>query len=318
MSAELVPASGLPARMGALPATTARVHAIIPQTLDDAFRLGAMIFASGLAPYSLKSKEAVCAAVMYGMEIGLPPMQAVQSIAVIGGKPAIFGDAAIALVRQSGLLVYIRERVEGEGDARVGICEVGRRNQDGTVEEIAERFSVAQAKAAGLWDKRGRNGEATPWQLYPERMLRFRARGFALRDLFSDVLKGLRTAEEVEDQDRAEARIVPPTPPAQPPAALVPPKPPAPPQVGDSARTSDAVLTPPKPPAPPAIVDDQPAPRDWLADFETDLAAATSGETFDEIAAPYLEQLSERPMAERERARAIYEKAALRWSEIAP
>lgn len=332
MSAELVPHSGLPARMAALPATTSRVQAIIPATLDDAFRLGSMIFASGLAPYSLKSKEAVCAAVMYGMEIGLPPMQAVQSIAVIGGKPAIFGDAAIALVRQSGLLAYIRERVEGEGNARVGICEVGRRNQDGTIEEIVERFSVEQAKAAGLWDKRGRNGEATPWQLYPERMLRFRARGFALRDMFADVLKGLRTVEEVEDMDRAEVPAVP-TPPAPPPAALAPPTPPevvrAPPSPPVAASENSQIPTPPAPPparssrpyadmAQPEPAYEPPAARDWLADFESDLSAATNAEAFDEIAAPYLAELSERPMADRTKAQAIYERHALKWSEIAP
>ena len=30
-------------------------------------------------------------------------------------------------------------------------------------------------------------------------MLKFRARGFVLRDVFGDVLKGLRTVEEVRD-----------------------------------------------------------------------------------------------------------------------
>jgi hypothetical protein len=52
---------------------------------------------------------------------------------------------------------------------------------------------VADAKAAKLWGKSG------PWTDYPRRMLKFRARGFVLRDVFGDVLKGLRTAEEVRD-----------------------------------------------------------------------------------------------------------------------
>lgn len=324
MSAEIVPTS-LPPRMGAMQATGSRIQAIIPQTLDDAYRLGTMIFASGLAPYSLKSKEAVAAAVMYGMEIGLPPMMAVQSIAVIGGKPAIFGDAAIALVRQSGLLAFIRESIEGEGMDRAAVCHVGRRNPDGSVEEITERFTMSHAGTAGLLEKRGRNGEPTPWQLYPERMLRFRARGFALRDLFADVLKGLRTVEEAEDMERLDVRPALPEPPAPPPMPAIPPPPPAPPE---TAQAPEPPPPPPPPPEPPKarstrayaeMAQPEPEPaRDWLADFEADLSAATNAEGFDEIAAPYLEQLGERPMAERQKAQGIYERMALKWSEISP
>jgi hypothetical protein len=284
--------------MGALPVSAApKPHAIIPQTLDDAFRLGSMIYASGLAPYSMKSKEAVCAAVMYGMEIGLPPMQAVQSIAVIGGRPTIYGDAAIALVRQSGLLASFRETIEGEGDERAGVCRVSRFHPSGEIEEIVERFSVAQAKTAGLWDKRGRSGEATPWQLYPDRMLRARARGFALRDLFADVLKGLRIYEEAADIElQAIPDRDPPAPPAPPAAAISPP-------------------TPPAPPAPPPEEEEAAPARDRLADMENDLASATSADAFDELAAPYLEELATWPMAERERAKGLYEEFSAKWGE---
>jgi hypothetical protein len=307
MGAEHIGASGLPARMGALPLSAApRPHAIVPQTLDDAFRLGSMIFASGLAPYSMKSKEAVCAAVMYGMEIGLPPMQAVQSIAVIGGRPTIYGDAAIALVRQSGLLASFRETIEGEGDDRAGVCKVSRLHPSGEVEEIVERFTVAMAKTAGLWDKRGRSGEATPWQLYPDRMLRARARGFALRDLFADVLKGLRIYEEAAD---IELQALPDRePPAPPPAAISPPTPPAPPPAEEAAPPAAA-----GPPAPPP--EDEAPVRDRLADMENDLASATTAEAFDELAAPYLEDMLNWPMAERQRGQGIYETAAEKWGE---
>jgi hypothetical protein len=51
-----------------------------------------------------------------------------------------------------------------------------------------------------LWDKRGRNGAPGPWQQYPDRMLQARARSFALRDVFPDVLLGLSmSAEELGD-----------------------------------------------------------------------------------------------------------------------
>jgi ribosome modulation factor len=213
-----LPATILPPKMGAI--SHNRVKALVPATLEDAFRMGKAIFESGVAPYGLKNPNAVSVVIMAGMEIGLPPMQAMQSIMVVNNKPAIYGDAAIALVRQSGLLHSMTERIEGEGDAMVAVCQVARKGGDGeAVEVVEERFSVEDAKLAGLWTKKGPNGSATPWQTYPKRMLKFRARGFALRDLFADVLKGMRTVEEEQDHERMEsADLTPPPPPPPPPA----------------------------------------------------------------------------------------------------
>lgn len=215
-----LPANILPPKMGAI--THHKIQALVPSTLEDAARMGTAIFMSGLAPYGMKNEQAVMVVIMAGMEIGLPPMQAMQSIMVVNNKPALYGDAAIALVRQSGLLAGIREFIEGEGDQMVAVCQVRRRNPDGEDEAVEERFSVADAKLSGLWTKKGRNGEATPWQTYPKRMLKFRARGFALRDLFADVLKGMRTVEEEQDMEREAAPDLTPTPPPPPP----PPPPP--------------------------------------------------------------------------------------------
>ena len=51
-------------------------------------------------------------------------------------------------------------------------------------------------------------------------MLQMRARAFALRDLFADVLGGMHIHEEVADEETVQARIVPPPPP--PPASSAP------------------------------------------------------------------------------------------------
>jgi hypothetical protein len=121
-------------------------------------------------------------------------MQAIQSIAVKNGRPSVWGDVALALVRGSGLCETVYEGVEGDGDKRVGFCEVCRKGEKPQRRE----FTVAQAKQAGLW------GKAGPWQAYADRMLQLRARGFALRDVFPDVLRGLVTAEEAGDYQHAE------------------------------------------------------------------------------------------------------------------
>lgn len=158
-------------------------------TLEDAYRFSTAVSKSGLAPRGIESPEAVLVAVQMGAEIGLTPMAALQNIAIINGRPGIYGDAALALVRGSGLLESYSQKHEGEGDARRAVIKTKRKGG----EEVETSFSVADAKKAGLWGKSG------PWSQYPDRMLLFRARGFNLRDNFGDVLKGLRTTEELGD-----------------------------------------------------------------------------------------------------------------------
>jgi hypothetical protein len=160
-------------------------------TFDDAFRFAAMVAKSDFAPKDFRGKPESCLlAIQHGSEIGLSPMQSLQNIACINGRPAIWGDAALALCLASPVCDGIHELIEGDGDNMTAVCQTSRKGKDANV---VGRFSVADAKRAGLWGKSG------PWTQYPKRMLQLRARGFALRDAFPDVLKGLVTAEEAQD-----------------------------------------------------------------------------------------------------------------------
>ena len=93
--------------------------AIVPQDAEQAFRMAQMIVNSGMAPKGMDKPEKVVAAIFAGLEVGLKPLQAVQSIAVINGRPTVWGDAAIGLVQGSGLLADQEEVIEGENDDRV-------------------------------------------------------------------------------------------------------------------------------------------------------------------------------------------------------
>jgi hypothetical protein len=169
--------------------------------MADAMKFGEMVANSDFAPKDFRGKPASCVlAIQAGAEIGLSPMQALQSIAVINGRPTIWGDAALALVQASPVCEYVTEEIEEgkDGEALVAICTAKRR---GYPKPTVSRFSVADAKKAGLWGKTG------PWTQYPKRMLQLRARGFALRDAFPDVLKGLVTAEEAQDYPTPEVTI---------------------------------------------------------------------------------------------------------------
>lgn len=161
------------------------------QTFADAMKFGETVANSEFAPKDFRGKPASCMlAIQAGSEIGLAPLQALQSIAVVNGRPAVFGDAALAVAKASPVCEYVVEKIDGDGEQMVATCTAKRR---GYPEPTVVRFSVADAKKAGLWGKTG------PWTQYPKRMLQMRARGFALRDAFPDVLKGLVTAEEAQD-----------------------------------------------------------------------------------------------------------------------
>jgi len=166
------------------------------QSFDDAFRFAKMVAGSEFAPKDFKGKAESCLlAIQHGSEVGLSPMQSLHSIAVINGRPTIWGDAALALVQASPVCEFVYETIDGDGDQMAAVCQAKRR---GYAKPTIVTFSVADAKKAGLWGKSG------PWQQYPRRMLQLRARGFALRDAFPDVLRGLVTAEEAQDYQTPE------------------------------------------------------------------------------------------------------------------
>lgn len=160
-----------------------QILGIVPQNIEEAFRLAGDIAQSGLAPKDMATPEKVLVAIMTGMELGLPPMFAVQKIAVINGRPSLWGDAIPALLYAKGF--KLKEWTDGD----TAYCEVTRP----TGEKIVRTFSDADAKAAGLLGKSG------PWTQYRSRMRQMRARGFAARDGAADVLGGLYLREEIEE-----------------------------------------------------------------------------------------------------------------------
>lgn len=166
-----------------------KVASFIPTSLEETWRLSTIIASSKMAPKSYDNDpNRIMVGIMAGLELGLTPFTALQSIAVIGNNPSVWGDGALALVEASGLLEYHHETFDDR--TNVATCTVKR---VGKPSEVVRTFSFEDAKKASLLGKQG------PWQGYPKRMCQMRARSWALRDTFSDVLKGLGIAEEVQD-----------------------------------------------------------------------------------------------------------------------
>lgn len=231
------------------------VMAIIPQDMDQVWRVAKAVYLGGLAPSALIGKldgdaaiSAITVAIMSGAELGLKPMVALRSFTVINGRPALFGDGLINVVRQSGKVTYLRTGCDVVGGKMVGWCEAKRND---TEEEKRVEFSQEDAERAGLWQseaivtkwnkwdkKNEQKPNDSPWYRFPQRMLAWRAAGYCLRELFGDVLGGIRDEYEAREiTDTEEMRDITPRERPTPPK---PPAPPAPPAEIEDATTVDA------------------------------------------------------------------------------
>ena len=176
--------------VGVNPSKGLQVLGMSINSLTEAMEVAEFFAKSDLVPKDYKNKPGnIVVAWQKGFEVGLMPQQSLETIAVINGRACIWGDGLIALVKRSPMEEWTNEWNEGDGDKMVAFCETKRKDQPKT---IKSSFSVEDAKKAGLWGK-------NTWANYPKRMLQMRARGFALRDAYPDVLNGLQLAEEVLD-----------------------------------------------------------------------------------------------------------------------
>jgi hypothetical protein len=271
---------------------------IVPRNLEEVWRIATAVCQAGLAPKGLEGPERVSVAIMTGLEVGMTPMAAIQRIAVVNGRAVIWGDGALGLVKASGLLLSIEEFTEKD----VAYCIVHRRGEQKAVQRT---FSVADAKTAGLWGKSG------PWTNYPARMLQMRARAFALRDVFPDVLGGLYVGEEVvegeEKVDNGPRRAPPPPDQIEAVAAKQDPEP-------AQRRAPDPEPTPEparrRAPPPPPTEEVAQARRSIVDDYISELEAVRTWDDINEVEDRWRDALDNEPRAERDRADAVYDRVS--------
>ena len=171
---------------------------IVPKTLTEAMDFAQMIAKSDLAPKDFKDKPAnVLIAMQMGAEVGLSPMASIQNIAVINGRPSIWGDSMLALCQIHPEFEGIDEHFDENGSA---VCTVRRRGY----EPHTQVFTLQDVVTGGYANKSG------PWQTSKRRMMQMRARAFALRDRFADALRGLCMAEEAMDLEPIKVEVVKP------------------------------------------------------------------------------------------------------------
>jgi len=239
--------------------------------------------------------------VLQGMELGIPPMQSLQLLAMINGRIVAHSEAVPGQLLSKGFKIAKKWRGTEYQDDWGVTCVLTRP----TGEVFEGDFSVAKARKAGLWSpepkikKKGRNGTTydadndSAWHRYPDRMLWARALGFAAKDGAADVLRGLAIREEVEDMIRSDAA-----------RDITPPKAIAPLEIPDDDEV------PPKQIAEPAPVaadepDELADPAGLLAKLSDDIALCSSIEELSEIEEQYADLIPRLPKSDQAKAKKL-------------
>ncbi len=265
-----------------------------PKTLGEAMKFCEIMAESELVPKDFKGKPGnILVAIQMGRELGLSPMRALRSIAVINGRASMWGDELLAMVLASPVCEYVDE---SESTDKAGICKVKRK---GSPPHLSI-FTLEDAKRAGLLGKQG------PWQQHTKRMLTLRARGFALRDKFADVLAGLVTTEEAIDLPADAPKV---TPESEPPATLKDKLK----QKVEALDTEGAAAAPPgavsESEVPPVPLDtsDAPSPSGDLGQL-MDLQAELDGCATKEEAQAWWDRIVKEPKVSSENRQSLYPK----------
>jgi hypothetical protein len=158
--------------------------------LQETAELANQIAGTDFVPQGLRNNPAaITAAILYGDEVGVGPMQSLARIAVINGRPTLAAETQRALILAAGHDLWVEE-------STVTKCTVaGRRRDSDATSRIT--WTIDDARRANLTGK-------PPWKMYPRQMLLARASAELARAVFPDAVGGLAATEELEDQPDAD------------------------------------------------------------------------------------------------------------------
>lgn len=161
---------------------------------EHGMRIADTLSKSGLVPASIKGKrDDIFAILVMGAEIGIKPMQALQSINVIQGKPTISPALMMAMIR--GKMPNCVIDIKQNEAAKTVTCKTARSKEDlaeGLFYEAV--WDMARAERMGLTLKDNYLKQA-------KTMLTWRAVAESCRMTFPDIIMGLYAPEEFQDFD---------------------------------------------------------------------------------------------------------------------
>lgn len=156
-----------------------------PTSAQEAKTLAGWVVKSGLYP-KVRSEEQAIMILAQGAELGLRPVQSLNFINVIQGRPSLSSQGMLAVIMASG-------QAEGIWVSRIGpyACTWTTQRRSSAAGKQEVTFTMEEAKALGL---AGRD----QWKRQPAVMLKWRALAKLAREIYPDVIGGLYLTEELE------------------------------------------------------------------------------------------------------------------------
>lgn len=178
-------------------------HAEMMQT---AWQLATKMCNTQMVPARFRGKpEDGTAAILYGAELGLNPIQSLQRVIPIHGMPSMEARTMVALLKARGYRIRTSAQsnesvtvigVDLEGDVFESTWTIERARQAGYVPEVNPQTGKFKTNA---------NGKLIGNEKYltdPQAMLKAKAQSEVCRDMAPDVLMGISyTSEELESEN---------------------------------------------------------------------------------------------------------------------
>lgn len=159
---------------------------LVPTNIDGRLAYANALSQAELLPETFKGRPAdVLVAMDWGESLGLTPMQAMQSIYVVHGRPGLSSQAKQALAVKAG------HRIRVQGDTQAATATLWR--SDDPEFPYTSTWTIDMARNAGLIKK------DSAWQSYPHVMLRRRAVADVVEQACPELLLGLSTADVEAD-----------------------------------------------------------------------------------------------------------------------
>lgn len=161
------------------------------RNLDDLREIANMTAVSALLPRSLQGKSAdVGVIIMYGADLGLSPMQAIQGIYVVNGRPTLAAQTWLALARRAGHKIKVEEHTDEKCTIHIVRGDTG--------EEHTSTYTYAEAQAAKLTGK-------DVWQQHRKAMLLARAVSSGCRFACPEIALGFYAEGELDEPEKVTA-----------------------------------------------------------------------------------------------------------------
>lgn len=139
--------------------------------------------AGGVLPKGIDTVQKMVVVLQAGREIGLQPIEALNSLYFVNGKVAMYGEAVPMQVMRAG------HRIKwGKCDKNEATVTIIRGDNG---DEMTQTFTMAEAAERGY--------TSNPiYKKYPENMLKWRVLGMVTRFICPDALRGIGIKEDME------------------------------------------------------------------------------------------------------------------------